>query len=296
MYIKIKIINYLMVNYECKRCGFSTNIRTKYYNHLRKKKVCKPLISNIKIEELREQLDVYINRKANLTLEPPPSQNTHNSLFNTSQNIQKSNIESEAKIEIKCVNCGLTFTRKDNLKRHISKYCKNVNIINKEVKNCESSTINNIINNNNVCTINNNITINNYGTESIEHLLQDTRFINSLLKGPYTAIPRMIEAIHFDREHPENMNVRIQNKKEPWILVFKEGKWNHERKTEVLDDIIDKSYNSFDMEYPNQKQSLNNIETNRYDSFQTKMDEKNIKLYRNMRKDAEKIILNNRDT
>ena len=201
--------------------------------------------------------------------------------------------------KIKCPHCKSEFSRKDNLKRHLRLYCKNMkgNSIEDYMRlNINNGTINNTTDNSvKHCIITNNITINNYGKEKIDHILKDTQFINSLLRGPYTAIPRMIEAIHFDREHPENMNVRIQNKKEPWILVFKEGKWMHERKKEVLDDIIDKSYASLDLEYPQNKNKLNDVEAERYYDFQSKMDDKNDILIKNMRQDAEKVILNNRE-
>ena len=35
-----------MVNYKCPRCGYENNIKTKYINHLRRKKLCKNVLSN----------------------------------------------------------------------------------------------------------------------------------------------------------------------------------------------------------------------------------------------------------
>ena len=325
-----------MVNYSCKRCGFNTNIRTKYYDHLRKKNTCKTLLSEVSIEYLKQELDVYIASKNKIEIDPKSySLLPHNLLTNPSQiysqNIQNGTMSSSngtmsssngtmsssnesmsssnesmsssrkdtLPSKYKCHNCNAIFSRKDNLKRHLRLYCKYVkgtNIEDYMGMNINNGTINNTTDNSvKHCTITNNITINNYGKEKIDHILKDTQFINSLLKGPYTAIPRMIEAIHFDRDHPENMNVRIQNKKEPWILVFKGGKWMHERKKEVLDDIIDKSYASLDLEYPQNKSKLNDVETERYSHFQTKMDDKDDVLIKNMRQDAEKVILNNRE-
>ena len=346
-----------MVNYSCKRCGFNTNIRTKYYDHLRKKNTCKTLLSEVSIEYLKQELDVYIASKNKIEIDPKSySLLPHNLLTNPSQiysqniqngtmssfngtmsssnesmsssngtmsssngNMSSSNESMSSSSEsmsssngtmsssrkdtlpskYKCHNCNAIFSRKDNLKRHLRLYCKYVkgtNIEDYMGMNINNGTINNTTDNSvKHCTITNNITINNYGKEKIDHILKDTQFINSLLKGPYTAIPRMIEAIHFDRDHPENMNVRIQNKKEPWILVFKGGKWMHERKKEVLDDIIDKSYASLDLEYPQNKGKLNDVETERYSHFQTKMDDKDDVLIKNMRQDAEKVILNNRE-
>ncbi len=339
-----------MVNYSCKRCGFNTNIRTKYYDHLRKKNTCKTLLSEVSIEYLKQELDVYIASKNKIEIDPKSysllphnlltnpsqiySQNIQNGTMSSSNGTMSSSNESMSSsngtmsssnesmsssngtmsssngtmsssrkdmlpFKYKCHNCSAVFSRKDNLKRHLRLYCKSVkgtNIEDYMGMNINNGTINNTTDNSvKHCTITNNITINNYGKEKIDHILKDTQFINSLLKGPYTAIPRMIEAIHFDRDHPENMNVRIQNKKEPWILVFKGGKWMHERKKEVLDDIIDKSYASLDLEYPQNKGKLNNVEAERYYDFQSKMDDKDDILIKNMRQDAEKVILNNRE-
>jgi len=339
-----------MVIYRCKRCGFITNIRTKYYDHIRKKNTCRTLLCDVSLEYLRQELDVYIASKSKIDIDPKNysllphklltdpsqiySQNIQNGTMSSSNGTMSSsngtmsssngtmsssngtmsssdrnmsssdrNMSSSdrnmSSSKIKCPHCKSEFSRKDNLKRHLRLYCKNMkgNSIEDYMRlNINNGTINNTTDNSvKHCIITNNITINNYGKEKIDHILKDTQFINSLLRGPYTAIPRMIEAIHFDREHPENMNVRIQNKKEPWILVFKEGKWMHERKKEVLDDIIDKSYASLDLEYPQNKNKLNDVEAERYYDFQSKMDDKNDILIKNMRQDAEKVILNNRE-
>ena len=40
-----------MVNYNCPRCGYTINIKTKYVNHLRRKKVCNPIINNCNLDE-----------------------------------------------------------------------------------------------------------------------------------------------------------------------------------------------------------------------------------------------------
>ena len=43
-----------MVLYNCKRCGWSTKIKTHYKNHLNRKKKCKPIISDISIVTLKK--------------------------------------------------------------------------------------------------------------------------------------------------------------------------------------------------------------------------------------------------
>ena len=98
------------------------------------------------------------------------------------------------------------------------------------------STINNITNN----TTNNqnkiiNININNYGNENIDYLNKD--YLNNLLQGAFTAIPKLIENIHFNPSHPENHNIKITNKKEPYIKVRKNDKWELQDKKENIGNI-----------------------------------------------------------
>ena len=40
-----------MVGYKCPRCGYENNIKTKFTNHLKRKKICDPLISNNNLKE-----------------------------------------------------------------------------------------------------------------------------------------------------------------------------------------------------------------------------------------------------
>ena len=44
-----------MVLYSCKRCGWTTQIRTHFWNHLNRKRVCKAVLKSIRIEELKEE-------------------------------------------------------------------------------------------------------------------------------------------------------------------------------------------------------------------------------------------------
>ncbi len=47
-----------MVNYNCPRCGYQTNIRTKYVNHLRRKFICENTISNDNLQTEFKKYDI----------------------------------------------------------------------------------------------------------------------------------------------------------------------------------------------------------------------------------------------
>ena len=67
-------------------------------------------------------------------------------------------------------------------------------------------------------------------------------YLTKLIKGAFTAIPKLIEKIHFNPEYPENQNIKITNKKEPYVKIMKDNKWElHDRKNTIT-DLIDQQH------------------------------------------------------
>ena len=86
---------------------------------------------------------------------------------------------------------------------------------------------------------NNIININNYGDENTKYITSD--YILKLLKNrPAKAIPELIKYTHFNDAHPENHNIKITNKKEPYIKVRKNDKWELQDKDATITDLIDR--------------------------------------------------------
>ena len=108
----------------------------------------------------------------------------------------------------------------------------------------ENKTHTNITNNTNSHnttnhTTNNIININNYGDEDTKYITSD--YILKLLKNkPAKAIPELIKYTHFNKEHPENQNIKITNKKEPYVKVLKNDKWELQNKEDTITDLIDR--------------------------------------------------------
>ena len=100
-----------------------------------------------------------------------------------------------------------------------------------------------ITNSNNIThhTTNNIININNYGDENTKYITND--YILKLLKNkPAKAIPELIKYTHFNEDHPENQNIKITNKKEPYVKVRKNDKWELQDKEETISDLIDRQH------------------------------------------------------
>jgi hypothetical protein len=116
-----------MVIYTCPKCSKEFNRKCNFMDHIEnKKKPCKP---------------IHTENTQNHT---GPTQNHTES----TQNIK---IEEDSTKDNSCLFCGLIFTRKDALKRHIDKYCK-VKKLEKEKKEnilnslIEKEKINNLFN------------------------------------------------------------------------------------------------------------------------------------------------------
>ena len=267
-----------MVEYKCFRCGYVASQKCNLKNHLNRKNICKPVLDNISIPEIKK----HYNLESSTKLHKNP-QNLHNfpqNLHNFPQNLHKntstklhnfpqnlhnfpqfstippqfSTIE-ESKYH--CLYCNKNLSRSDSLQRHMNickkkKECEILTLHNKDIeieeKNKQIKELQekiktqgntNIINNTNN-TITNNIHINNYGDENLKHL-RSKDFAN-LLSGIYNAVPKLIEKIHFDPKHPENHNIKYTNRKQPYLKVMKDDKWQLVNKKDELLDLIDNKY------------------------------------------------------
>ena len=85
------------------------------------------------------------------------------------------------------------------------------------------------------------IIINNYGDENTKYITKEY-IVNLLANKPFKAIPEMIKHTHFNKEHPENQNIKITNKKEPYVKIMKDNKWLYQDRKNTITDLIDKQH------------------------------------------------------
>ena len=178
--------------------------------------------------------------------------------------------QNEIKSHI-CKYCNKKFTRSTGLTKHLNvcKIKKEIDILrmnqNEEMKKMKkeieelknykiqnennttnNTTNNNIINNCHYTTTNNhndnsvNIHINNYGCENKDYITKD--YLIKLLKTPFQAIPKLIEYTHFNKDHPENQNIKLPNKKQPYVKILKNDKWIYADRKATIMDLIDEKH------------------------------------------------------
>jgi hypothetical protein len=280
-----------MVLYKCDCCNYSSKIKTHYNRHLKTKKHItnsnESLISMVKSQKEPEK-----SQK-----EPEKSQKEPEKSHQNLENINK----------YYCEFCFEVFTTFANKRRHELHRCKEnnyiikskINTLEKDKKELQK-TIHKLIDKAGNTTINHiqsnqnnqqNIKLNNYGSEDLSHI---TDFFKTNLLGlPHSMIPKMIEAVHFNTDKPENKNILLPNKKENKVKIFSGDKWVYKDKNQTLNDLIDGKYFIMDTHYESVC-NKSNKNLNLYKRFQELFDERNKLLLDTQKKECEILLLNNR--
>ena len=280
-----------MVLYKCECCLFCSKLKGDYNRHLKTKK---------------HQLN-----KSNFLIPMVMSTNEHKMSTNEHKMSTNEHKMSTDNLKYSCDFCDDNFNTKANKRRHELHYCKenkNINKLlnekNKQIKKLEK-TVDKLIDKAGNTTINhiqsnqlnqqNNIKINNYGDEDLSHITEF--FKTQLIKGPYGAIPKMIKAIHFNNDKPENKNIVYPNVNKNYVKIMQNNKWVVKNKQSMLKDMIDSKYLILDDHYNlilNGENISNNVKKN-YINFSEKYDEGNNNLLNELIDDCELMILNNRN-
>jgi len=199
--------------------------------------------------------------------------------------------------------CGSEFTRKDNLKVHIKNYCKNIldlsnnedqKLLNlkkqldyvKKIREEDQRHINNLTNQVGYLlskvgdTYNNtyNIVINPFGKENTSYITTD--YIKKLIEsGPYFSIPRLLKYLHFNPNHKENNNIKITNRKQPYVQIYNGEKWLLQNKKEAIENISDTAYTLLNEHYEGDDKYMDKFNAEYNSNFDiTKKIQKNVEL------------------
>ena len=287
-----------MVSYDCKKCKYSTKYKYDFNKHLKTKK-----------HRLNEECSMKNSKELMGMNQNEPQMNHNEPAMNHNEPV---NIQKDIK-KYPCDYCEETFNTLPSKRRHELHRCKeNINVSNtiitkqeiqikklekamekqkkelmKQIEILLTKVGNTTINN----TQTNNIQLNNYGSEDLSHI--SYRDKTHMLKIPYVMIQRMIEKVHFNDMKPENKNLMIVNKKDKYIKIYENGKWIYKDKKTTLEDLIDGKYFILD-EHFNEITSdeLSEIQKDRYEGFQTKYDNKENGLHKELLEKTELTLLN----
>ena len=258
-----------MVLYECELCLFCSKLKSNYNRHLKSNKH-----------------QVNMN---NSLIPMVMTTNDHKMTTNDHKMTTK-------KPKYSCDFCDATFSTKPHKRRHELHFCKEntsimtnkIQTLEKEKKKLEKEIVKlidkvgNVTNNNNT---NNIIVVNNYGKENTDYLTVEK--IKKLLNRPYDSVQELIKMLHFNSDHPENHNVKITNKKEPYALVWNDPIWELRKKKSVVKDIVDKGYMMIDTTHD----SIDETNT-KYINFQDNFEDNASNIKDKIEEETEIVIIN----
>ena len=275
--------------YTCQLCNFNSKLLGNYKQHLKTKKHQ----ARINGDNPNSEFSVVIQNN------PENIQNNPKNIQNNPENIQS---------KYTCDYCDKQFTLYTNKRRHELHRCKyrydndgykklfmEEKKEKKELKKEFKKQIEILLNKVGDTTITNNtqnIKLNSYGKEDLDHITDSMK--TQLLKIPYGMIPKMIEAVHFNNDKPENKNIAFTNKKDNKIKVYSEDKWVYKDKDDIIYDLIDGKYFILDTHYDSVVETLNKVSKTSYEKFRTFYDENDKILHDQLKKECELVLLNNR--
>ena len=298
-----------MVNYKCPRCGYENNIKTKYINHLKRKKICEPILSktNLQKEYIKYRIEdkIKVNPKESTSeskiglLNPNESKRIHfckycEKIYSNSSNLSKHLKKCKDKMKTDEANFHMQELVKvlNEHKEKLNKYDLELEEKNKQINELiKKSGINNSTITQN---IQNNIKILAYKNTDISHLT-DQDYLQCLNRSNM-CIPNLIKRIHFDPKKPENHNIYISNIKNKYVMIYDGNKWNLHNRDETIEDLIDE--NQFVLEQKLEEWVENGNEypeiMKKFNRYLEKKEKDNV--INKIKEEIKLILFNNRNT
>lgn len=240
--------------YKCEKCKFVTENNYDYQKHLKTKKhlrnvgeldtnvIYPKYTQNIPFDTISE--DVFECDFCNATFKYKSGKYRHQ---NNNCKVKKSQIEiiEQMKTQMK----DQEVRHNEQMRQQEERHSKELLEFRKELMRITEIALSKPSGGNKNCnnTTNNNIIIHAYGKEDIS-FLKDNDFLQ-MLNSSGTSVQTLVKKIHFNEEHPENKNVKITNKKQPYAKVYNGDKWLLKDKKETISDLVEDKMNLLDSKF-----------------------------------------------
>ena len=259
--------------------GYNTLDKTKIRYHINRKIICRPINSDVNLEDCRnfildglsykEYCEKILNKKTEETYEkndPNNSKNDPNRSKND-PNRSKNDPNRSKNDPIKCQFCERVYSNRSNLNKHLKK-CKEkqkddtvresmeelVKLLNEKDKQLKEELgkkdkqIEELVKKAGLSTTNNNTNnITNNIQNNIKLLNYKETDTSHLTENDYVrclehynfCVPHLIRKIHFNPKKPENHNIYISNLKNSYVMVYMNNKWKVKNRDETISRVID---------------------------------------------------------
>lgn len=145
---------------------------------------------------------------------------------------------------------------------------------------------------NNIGTQNNNvnITINAFGKENVDYITNKVclQIVNQVFNSVHTAA----HIVFFNPDHPENHNIKIPNKKEPYAMVMKDNqRWEIMDRKKAIAEMTQKSYHVVEESFGKVQNQVKPSKQDSFEKFRNKMDEQDPGLLKRIHNELEMEVL-----
>jgi hypothetical protein len=139
----------------------------------------------------------------------------------------------------------------------------------------------------------NNITLIAHNKQPDLSHLTDKDYLKIMNRG-FNSVPKLIEAIHFNPEKPENQNVYIPNIKNKYAMVWNGDKWVLNCREDIIDDMYDDNSDLLidKLEQLEESDTKNKI-LKKFKRFMSKKEDSNIK--NKIKEDIKLLLYNNKN-
>lgn len=211
----------------CDRCGREFKKMDNLRRHLNRVYICQPVIADINIDVLRAKYackkGVYACENCGKTYKTSSGKSKHKKICLQKEK-EKDKIIQEQDLLLKEALAKITEEKQSREK--LEEQVRELLLQKQYVQNI---------------TNNNFIIINNYGEENTDYLRNDATFLQKCVESPLQSIQKYLDAVHFNKDHPENNNIKLTNLQSPFMDYFRDGNWNKIEQRVLIPNIIHKS-------------------------------------------------------
>ena len=142
----------------------------------------------------------------------------------------------------------------------------------------------------------NTVTINAFGKENVDYITDAQRL--KIVNQVFNSIPAAATLVYFNPDHPENHNIRIPNKKEPYAMIMKADQtWEMTDRKKAIETMTQKSFTIVEDSFGKVYHKVLSNKRDSFENFMDKMNEQNSTLWTRFAKELEmKVIGATRDT
>ena len=258
--------------YKCSICNYFSDRKFNLQRHLRNKHPTH--VANLETSKNEQNVSPNVQNVSPNVQNVPMSQlccEKCNKSYKTTRHLINHEQKCNKVDSLTCPRCMISFSNRKHKSRHIkANKCEARSIMYARTPNNQNITNNNI---QNAETINNNITnniqINNFGSERIDHITHED--IKRILQSGINTVPLYIEKKHFDKNFPENKNIKYTDDNK--CHVMEDNKWK-EKDIGLLSTNLMKDNTEVLLMYcdNNEIKLLNEIEdTGKYEHIRNKL-------------------------